>query len=350
MKSETSSRRPFRRIQILPSLLTLGNFACGLLSIILCFNASYASATMEASEADSQEAVAAANAATALMIDPARREYQARQRDRFSGILQWACILVFIGMIFDALDGKVARHVGAASAFGTELDSLADIVTFGVAPPMLVNAVWISGKAAADSGVGFVSVAGIVYAMSAALRLARYNIQSTTSDKNTFTGLPSPGAAGCVAAMVLLSHGGYSSIESFFAWMAGLIGGDTPPLLAKAYFLGIFLLLPGILMITTIRFVHFTNRFLAGKKSFYALFVAIIVMFLTWLEPRIMLFIGFNGYMLGGLAIAVSRRLRRKTSDPLGMWTERESAGTAIPGNSRPYRPSGHGVGGQDNG
>ena len=317
MRNETSPRRPFRRVRILPSLLTLGNFACGLLSIILCLDAFCALTGMEGSETNRREAVAAANAATALAIEPARREYQARQKNRFAGILQWACILIFIGMIFDALDGKVARHMGTASAFGTELDSLADIVTFGVAPPMLVNAVWFSAKSPSDPGPGFVAMLGIIYAMSAALRLARYNIQSTTSDKNTFSGLPSPGAAGCVAATVLIAHGGYAPVESFFALATSLSGGISPSL-AKAYFLGIFLLLPGILMITTIRFAHLANRFLAGRKSFYTLFTAMIVMLLTWFEPKIMLFAGFNGYMLSGLAIAASRRLKRGKDGPIG--------------------------------
>ncbi|MDR1535141.1 MAG: CDP-alcohol phosphatidyltransferase family protein [Planctomycetota bacterium] len=303
-------RRPFRRVHILPSLLTVGNFACGFLSIIVSLNAVYCAARPELRDADGQAEMAAAlTAANFIVLN--KRENHPRPGNPFPKLLTWACILIFVGMVFDSLDGMVARRVGAASAFGTELDSLADVVTFGLAPPVMVNAVWISAMPSSSPWLGTIGIFGFIFAISAVLRLARYNIRCGSSDRNTFTGLPSPAAAGCVAAAVLLIAGGYGSVESFAAWVAGLAGNDFTGSQAKAHMLGVFLLLPGILMITTIPFAHLANRYLAGKKSFFTLVAAVLLLALTWLEPRIMLFAGFNGYMLGGLLLAAWRLGRR---------------------------------------
>ncbi|MDR1521016.1 MAG: CDP-alcohol phosphatidyltransferase family protein [Planctomycetota bacterium] len=311
MKVESQARRPFRRVQILPSLLTIGNFACGFVSIVICLNAVHAAARIDPAAAEAREAEVAAAAVAVDMISLTRRDIHLLSRGRFSSMLSWACVLIFVGMLFDALDGKLARHMGAASAFGTELDSLADVTTFGLAPPMLVNAVWISAMPPPTPWLGPVGIFGVVFSISAVLRLARYNIQCGTADKNTFTGLPSPAAAGCVAAALLLAGGGYGPVEAFAAWLAGLAGNGGTAVQAKAYVLGAFLLLPGLLMISTIPFAHLPNRCLSGKKSFSTLAALVLILALTWLEPRIMLFAGFNGYMLAGVALAVWRRRPR---------------------------------------
>jgi CDP-diacylglycerol--serine O-phosphatidyltransferase len=311
MSSDNAPRRPFRRIYVLPSLLTMGNFACGFFSLAVCLNAIQlaASGDMRTGLPAARPAPAAATAAEA--IAHGHRENGKKPGNRFSEMLDFACFLVLLGMLFDAFDGKVARHVGAATAFGAELDSLADVVTFGLAPPLLVNAIWISALPEGSGWLGPVSVFGAVFALSAALRLARYNIQAATADKNTFSGLPSPAAAGCVVAAVLAANGGYASVEAVCQAFAGLIGGGMTAAQGQAYLLAAFLLPPGVLMVTTIPFAHLANRYFTGKKSFSVLVAAVLILALTWLEPRGMLFAGFNGYMLAGLVMAARKRLRR---------------------------------------
>lgn len=313
-----SQRRSFRRVHVLPALLTLGNFACGFFSIVLCLNALYFSTraqTVDDAEQAGAESISVATAAAlALADDKTRRDVLSSRSTRqgaagrASLMFHWACIIIFFGMIFDMLDGKVARHMGADSAFGRELDSLADITTFGVAPPVLVCALWISVMPVTSSWWGQVMIFGVVFAACAALRLARYNIQSGTADKNTFSGLPSPAAAGCVASAVLLAQGDFAAVSALCEWLSGLADWGLDAVQMKARLLSIFMLVPGLLMVATVPFAHLANRYLSGKKSFHILVAAILVLALLWHAPRLMLFAMFNGYMLVGLAMAARKK------------------------------------------
>src|SRR6202142_2727821 len=121
---------------------------------------------------------------------------------------EYAGIAVFVAMIFDGLDGRVARWTHTASAFGKEYDSLSDMVSFGVAPA-IVTYQWGVARIA-EYGPLWRRIGWLVcffYAAAAALRLARFNSRSATQDKNYFEGLPSPAAAAVVAALIWLAHG-----------------------------------------------------------------------------------------------------------------------------------------------
>lgn len=328
-------RRLLRRVHVLPALLTLGNFSCGFFAIVLCLNALYFSTraqTLDGSgPADAETAgdgsiSVATAAALALADDKTRRDVLSPRSTRQGSagranlMFHWACIIIFFGMAFDMLDGKVARHIGAESAFGRELDSLADITTFGVAPPVLVSTLWISVMPITASWWGQVMIFGVVYAACAALRLARYNIQSGTADKNTFSGLPSPAAAGCVASAVLLAQGDFHAVSVFCDWLAGLFDWAPNGVQMKARLLSIFMLVPGLLMVATVPFAHLANRYLGGRKSFRILVAAILALALMWHAPRLMLFIMFNGYMVVGLLVAARKKWlsRRKSAAPAG--------------------------------
>ena len=121
---------------------------------------------------------------------------------------EYAGIAVFVAMFFDGLDGRVARWTNTASAFGKEYDSLSDMVSFGVAPA-IVTYQWGVARIA-EYGPLWRRVGWLVcffYAAAAALRLARFNSRSATQDKQYFEGLPSPAAAGIVAALIWLASG-----------------------------------------------------------------------------------------------------------------------------------------------
>lgn len=326
LNTRVTNRRLFRRVHILPALITLGNFACGFISIALCLNALFFATRAQLLEKPGPARVKTSAIATPSEIDrEIEMEYEtpverrnarglfspvgARARAGF--LFHWACVIIFLGMIFDMLDGKVARAMGAASAFGTELDSLADVTTFGIAPAVIVNTISLAVMPPTYAWWTQVIVFGVIFSVCAVLRLARYNIQSGTADKNTFSGLPSPAAAGCVVSAVLLSEGDYGFVDAVCRWLATLplgIGADVVQV--KARLLSLFPLLPGLLMVSTIPFAHVANRYFTGKKSFTILVLAVLLMTMIWYEPRLMLFICFNGYMVFGLLAALRKKLR----------------------------------------
>lgn len=310
-------RRLYRRIHLLPSLLTIGNFACGFFSIVFCLNSLFFATraqTIENPTANREVAAAAAQAGPAY--DSKVREHDLSvstaegSSARAYALLHWACFIVFIGMLFDVLDGRVARLMGAASSFGRELDSLADITTFAIAPPIIVNSLWISVMPVTSAWWGQVLIFGGIFAACGMLRLARYNIEAGTSDKNIFSGLPSPAAAGCVVTAVLVAYGDYPLIEAFCRRLDILIGPGMNAFQVKVNLLALFLIIPGLLMVSTVPYAHVSNRYLSGKKSFALLVLAVILLAMIWSEPRITLFVIFNGYMATGLFFALRQRWR----------------------------------------
>ena len=170
----------------------------------------------------------------------------------------------FIGVAFilDMLDGRIARLTGTASAFGLQLDSLADVISFGLAPALLAFSWGLSELGRWGWAAGF------LYVTAAAMRLARFNIQTTTQvDKAYFIGMPSPSAAGVVAATV-------------FAFPHGLTG--LPQLLAAVA----VVVVPAILMVSTIRFRSFKTLNLGYQRGYMPLFFFAILVVLIATEPQ----------------------------------------------------------------
>lgn len=315
MTQRLSHRRHFRRVNILPSLLTLGNFSCGFLSIVLCLNALFFSTRARIMEEKPAASVMQMPDSVNIDYDQSKAGRNAMALHSVKGglaragfLFHWACVIIFFGMLFDVLDGNVARRIGASSDFGRELDSLADVTTFGIAPAIIVNTIFLAVMPATYAWWNQVIIFGVIFAVCAVLRLARYNIESGTSDRNIFSGLPSPAAAGCVVSAVLFTEGDFAWVDAFCSWLAGFAWFGADIVQVKARLLSIFLLLPGLLMVTTIPFVHVANRYLTGKKSFTLLVLAVLVLALVWQEPRLMLFLLFNGYMAWGLVAAAWNR------------------------------------------
>lgn len=138
-----------------------------------------------------------------------------------NGRFELSAVAILIAMVLDGLDGRVARMTHTQSAFGAEYDSLSDMVSFGVAPALVVY-VW------ALKGMGKLGwIAAFVYCACAALRLARFNTQLEVADKRFFQGLPSPAAAALIAGMVwVLNEYGYQGPEvSWLAWSVTVFAG-----------------------------------------------------------------------------------------------------------------------------
>lgn len=268
-------------IKILPSLFTLGNLLCGFASIF------YAS-----------------RPADALPI--------------FGhwSVLTVAAALIFAGMIFDGLDGRIARMTRQTSELGEQLDSMSDMVTFGVAPAFLmIQLIGIGtpffGVAKADTFLDrTVLVIAAVYVACAALRLARFNIEIDEpgeSDHLSFKGLPSPAAAGTVASLVLLHQGLTYHVAS------NAVIRDTALGLVGVTFLA------AIAMVSALRYSHLLNRYLRGRAPFHSIAFGIIVGLLLIITPQITLAAGFVLYALSSPTLALTRLIRKKKPSPLDL-------------------------------
>jgi len=201
-----------------------------------------------------------------------------------------AAVAIIIAAFMDGLDGKVARMTGTSSRFGVEFDSLADLVSFGVAPALLIY-VW---ELKAFPRVGW--VAAFLFVACGALRLARFNVQAASTEKRWFTGMPIPMAGGTLAVTVL-----------FFQHMhAG--GRDTSGLL---FVLLTYLL--SFLMVSTVRYRSFKELETRPHKAFNLLVSAIILISLVAIHPQISLFALAALYLVSGPAEPVLRFLLKRS-------------------------------------
>ena len=207
-----------------------------------------------------------------------------------------AAISILIAMFWDTLDGRVARLTNTQSAFGAEYDSLADLVSFGLAPALLVYqwTLYDLGR--------FGWLAAFVYLACAALRLARFNTQVGIADKRYFQGLPSPAAAGVIASMIWLKIWTFASFDS--------------DVISLGYYLGAGItILCGLLMVSNIRYYSF-KEFDSKKASFRFLLIVILSLIILVSKPNIILFTGFFVYLLSGPVITIiglnRNRLKKK--------------------------------------
>jgi len=205
-----------------------------------------------------------------------------------NGRFDMAAIGVFCAMVLDSLDGRVARMTNTQSAFGEQMDSLSDMVSFGTAPALIVYE-W----ALKDMGkLGW--IAAFVYCSGAALRLARFNTTLEVMDKRYFQGLPSPAAAALVAGLV------WVCIET------GIAGSDVRWL---ACMLTIF---AGVTMVSNIRFYSFKDVNLKKSVPFFVIAAIALGFALVAYSPEIALFGFFVLYGLSGYVQAAIGLLKRK--------------------------------------
>ena len=201
---------------------------------------------------------------------------------------------VFIAMICDTLDGRLARLTKTESAFGKEYDSLADMVAFGLAPAIIAYQWGVVRIAEFGRYWGrFGWLACFFYAAAAALRLARFNARAATADKRYFEGLPSPSAAAIVAAFIWFAS----------VWpepgLTGLIGAFVVTAFA------------GALMVSSFGFPSFKQFNLDRRVKYYYIVMVPVFFMLIALEPPTMLLSMFGVYALSAPLLWVGRRLRR---------------------------------------
>lgn len=218
-----------------------------------------------------------------------------------SGHFGLAAAAIFIAMVMDGLDGRVARLTHTQSAFGAEYDSLSDMVSFGVAPALVLY-VWAlkpMGK------LGW--IAAFIYCAGAALRLARFNTKLDESDKRYFQGLPSPAAAALLAGLVWVSHdNGVSGSEVFFGWlqMKWLAWGTT--------------VFAGLTMVSDLRYFSGKDFNLRRSVPFMVLLMIVLGIVLISYSPPVVLFLLFVAYGLSGYIGWLMRRMGRKPPQQTG--------------------------------
>lgn len=203
-----------------------------------------------------------------------------------NGRYETAVIAIFIAMILDGLDGRVARITNTQSEFGAQYDSLSDMLSFGAAPA-LVMYLW------AFSSLGRLGLfAAFVHAAGGALRLARFNTQIETADKRYFQGLPSPAAAAILAG---------------FIWICLEHGYDIDVIKYIAIFLTIS---TGLLMVSNFRYSSFKQIDLKGKVPFFMAIAMMLGIAFIMAQPQTMLFLLFLGYAISGPVITLVQRRR----------------------------------------
>ena len=258
-----------KRIPILPTLVTLGNAFCGFLAIGYILKA---------------------------QANP----------EQFGQHIGWAGWMILIAMIFDALDGKVARMSCKTSNFGAELDSLCDVISFGVAPALIVKALAMQQDYLEP--VGWAT--SILFMMCATLRLARFNVETEPDEASHlyFKGLPTPGAAAFIAAMTIMFYelrGEAASAEP----LAGLARALEPVLDSLLYVMPFVAVILAVLMISNVRYMHVLNKLLHAREPLdYLVKLILIVIFVALTKPYSMpLVTGI--YILSGPIISAKRQI-----------------------------------------
>lgn len=238
----SAERRRLRRgVYLLPSMFTMGSMFCGYACIVYAMRGEFATAAP------------------------------------------------FIGfaIVVDMLDGRIARMTGTTSAFGVEFDSLADIISFGVAPAILAFAWGLQPLGRLGWAAGFLFVA------AAAVRLARFNIQAGSTDKRYFVGMPSPAAAGIPAATVYAYPAGFQSY------------GEALPVLAMV-------IVPALLMVSTIRFRSFKNLDLQARRKYPVLLLFALGLALLAAHAELVLVVLAYGYLFGTFIELAWHRMHRR--------------------------------------
>ena len=240
-RSDPSSRRFRRGVYLLPSLFTIGNMFCGYACIVYAMRGEFATAAP------------------------------------------------FIGfaMVLDMLDGRIARMTGTTSDFGIELDSLADVISFGMAPAILAFTWGLQPLGRFGWAVGFLFVA------AAALRLARFNIQTGTQDKRYFVGMPSPAAAAVPAATVHAFPYGFQTAP------------EALPVLAMV-------IVPALLMVSTLRFRSFKTVDLQVRRSYSVLVLVAVGVAAIAAQPEYTLVAMAYAYLASAFIELAWSKLRRR--------------------------------------
>jgi CDP-diacylglycerol---serine O-phosphatidyltransferase len=243
-RTDVPHRKLRRGVYLLPSLMTLGNLFCGYACIVYSM----------------------------------RGEYET------------AAPFIGVAMVLDMLDGRIARLTGTSTAFGLEFDSLADVISFGMAPAILTFSWGLTSLGRWGWAAGF------IYLTAGAMRLARFNVQTGTGDKKYFVGMPSPAAASVPAATIYAYPGGFQT-------PAGAV-----PALA-------LVLVPAFLMVSTIRFRSFKNLDLQARRPYTVLIGIALLFAFIFARPASALLTISYAYLLSAFVEMIVQRARHRGHD-----------------------------------
>jgi CDP-diacylglycerol--serine O-phosphatidyltransferase len=255
--------KPIRAIAVLPTLFTLGNLVCGFFAIVVLSRIEKP-ISMETDPAPRLELKLEAAKELIGSDDPTHN-------------LMLCGALILLAMLFDAIDGQVARITRGVTDFGGQLDSLCDLVSFGLAPAILLVKMCPQFTNLHSEAIWTVAA---LFACCAAMRLARFNVESDSDDDHTsFAGLPTPAAAAAIASFAILSYSlrnevavvTHENFERYDWWMQRLL-----PLFAVTI---------AVLMVSRIPYPHPLTQFVRGQRSFAQL-VAIVFALMAILIVR----------------------------------------------------------------
>ncbi len=211
------------------------------------------------------------------------------------GKFEQAAVAVFIAMVLDGLDGRVARLTNTQSAFGAEYDSLSDMASFGLAPALIMYQWALSSMVQFGWQWGKLGWLGaFVYVACAALRLARFNTRASSTDKRFFQGLPSPAAAATLAGLV------------WVVFDQGVPGKEM------AIFALLLTVTVGLLMVSNVSYYSFKELDFRNKVPFVALLAVVLVFVFASIDPPKVLFGVFAGYAFSGPVFSLLRRWRKR--------------------------------------
>jgi len=301
-------KQRLKYVTVLPSLITILNGVCGFAAIVLA-SKGVAAGTNEFS-------------------------YHKLEVPYFA----MAGYMILLAMIADMLDGRLARMSKSTSSFGGQLDSLCDIVSFGVAPAFLMLKVLeykLAGLAASDSAIEsflhrFIWLAAATYISCAAIRLARFNVENEENESAhmSFIGLPTPAAAGVIASLIIfcqetLPELSEKNTQAYLVFEDGII--YALPFLA----LGV-----AVLMVSRIRYPHIINQYIKGKKPFAHLVRALLFLGLIIWSRQAALVLIFCGFAASGFVKWLYYRVPRMLRKNLALPTEPPSQIIADAANS----------------
>ncbi len=329
-------RRRRRVFAVLPTLLTLGNAVCGFAAITIL---AQVGPTLIPGQPHPAESAAVSESPDGLLPTPEdRQQYEQRMR-YFSDRMFLASQLIFLAMLFDVLDGSAARITNQTSEFGAQLDSLCDVISFGVAPAFLMLKLTHPNNRLMNSVVDppfqfehwprFLLAFATLFVLCAAMRLARFNVETDDDDSHEgFSGLPTPAAAGVIASMPVGIKGLNDLLaEDSFRWSSVVRDAVLPSL---AVLLPFITLAAAALMVSRVPYPHLFNQIIRGQRGrkhmIQIVFVAVLVftvhevalpLVFCWFAFGAPMKHGWNQYVRGLLpGTAASRIVRKPSSGP----------------------------------
>jgi CDP-diacylglycerol--serine O-phosphatidyltransferase len=276
-------RAYIRSVYFLPSMATLGNAVCGFAAIWVA-------------------AMADPNSGGAVPRDP-WAAYLAHHG------MAAAAYLILGAMAFDAIDGRLARFARHTTDFGGQLDSLADMISFGAAPAFVALRLFKTDGPDVPLILSRLAWAmAAMYLCCAAIRLARFNVSNEHGEQHhfSFLGLPSPGAAGLIASIVLMQQELSRVNHGFMQFLSELCAGLLPLLALAA----------GLLMISNLRYPHLVNRYLRGRRSIGRLILVLSIVLLLAIAHQYTLGIGSLTYVAWGPTAWLTSRMRKLKTRP----------------------------------